>query len=111
MKRVCLVRQKIYSMQRNLRRSAETLFKEGYDVDVICVGEKGEKKHETIYVLSGELKITYNDEDKVYKEGEVCVIPPGAVHRMTGEKDAWYLDSSTSELDDVVRVEDDYGRV
>lgn len=48
MKRVCIVRQKIYSMQRNLRRSAETLLKEGYEVDVICVGGKGEKKHETV---------------------------------------------------------------
>jgi len=47
-KRVCIVRQKIYSMQRNLRRSAETLLKEGYEVDVICAGAKGERKRETI---------------------------------------------------------------
>jgi glycosyltransferase involved in cell wall biosynthesis len=45
-KRACIVRQKVYSMQRNLRRSAETLLKEGYEVDVICVGEKGERKQE-----------------------------------------------------------------
>lgn len=35
-------------MQRNLRRSAETLLKEGYEVDVICAGAKGERKRETI---------------------------------------------------------------
>ena len=48
MKRVCIVRQKTFRMQRNLRRSASTLMKEGYDVDVICVGEKGEKKQEKL---------------------------------------------------------------
>lgn len=48
MKRICIVRQKYFFTQRNLRRSAETLVKEGYEVDVICLGEKGEKKNETI---------------------------------------------------------------
>lgn len=48
MKRVCVVRQKVYSTQRNLRRSAETLVQEGYEVDVICVGVKGERKRETV---------------------------------------------------------------
>jgi glycosyltransferase involved in cell wall biosynthesis len=48
MKRVCIVRQKIYKAQRNLRRSAETLIKEGYEVDVICVGHKGERKQEKL---------------------------------------------------------------
>jgi glycosyltransferase involved in cell wall biosynthesis len=47
-KRVCIVRQKWYPMQRNLRRNAETLLKEGYEVDVICVGLKGQKKHEVV---------------------------------------------------------------
>jgi glycosyltransferase involved in cell wall biosynthesis len=63
MKRVCIVRQKRYSTQRNLRRSAETLVKEGYDVDVICLGQKGERKHE---VLKGvnvhRLFLTYHRE-------------------------------------------------
>jgi glycosyltransferase involved in cell wall biosynthesis len=48
MKRVCLVRQKSYPAQRNLRRSAETLVKEGYEVDVVCVGFKGQRKRETM---------------------------------------------------------------
>jgi len=46
MKRVCIVRQKYYPEQRNLRRNAETLVKEGYEVDVICVGSKVQRKHE-----------------------------------------------------------------
>jgi glycosyltransferase involved in cell wall biosynthesis len=48
MTRVCLVRQKMYPGQRNLRRSAETLVKERYEVDVICVGLKGQPRRETV---------------------------------------------------------------
>jgi glycosyltransferase involved in cell wall biosynthesis len=48
MKRVCIVRHKVYPGQRNLRRSAETLTKEGYQVDVICLGSKEQKKRETM---------------------------------------------------------------
>lgn len=47
-KRACIVRQKSYPKQRNLRRNAETLLKEGYQVEVICVGNKGQKRSETV---------------------------------------------------------------
>lgn len=47
-KRVCIVRQHFYPAQRNLRRSAETLVKEGCEVDVICVGYKDDRKHEVM---------------------------------------------------------------
>ena len=49
-RRACIIRQKPYPWQRNLRRNAETLHKEGYEVDVICIGLKGQKKFE---VMSG----------------------------------------------------------
>ena len=48
MRRVCIVRHKHYPAQRNLRRNAETLVKAGYEVDVICIGGKGQRKRETI---------------------------------------------------------------
>ncbi len=48
MRRVCIVRYKHYPAQRNLRRNAETLVKAGYEVDVICVGSKRQKKRETL---------------------------------------------------------------
>ena len=35
-------------MQRNLRRNAETLVKEGYEVDVICVGREGQPRTEAL---------------------------------------------------------------
>jgi mannose-6-phosphate isomerase len=80
-----------------------------------CSLQYHNKKHETIYVLSGKLKITSGpsrDElsDRVYSAGEYVPLKPGIVHRMTGETDALYLESSTSDLDDLVRIQDNYGR-
>lgn len=73
-------------------------------------------KKETIYVLSGVLKIiqgTSQDvlEEKLYRSGDTITIPPGLIHRMEGVEDAVYLEASTPELDDVIRLVDDYQRV
>jgi mannose-6-phosphate isomerase-like protein (cupin superfamily) len=72
-------------------------------------------KKETIYVLSGQLKIISGpDQDnltgKIYTEGESITISPGVVHRMEGVEDSIYLEASTPEMDDVVRLVDDYER-
>ena len=72
-------------------------------------------KKETIYVLSGQLKIISGpDQDnltgKIYTEGESITIYPGVVHRMEGVEDSIYLEASTPEMDDVVRLVDDYER-
>ena len=72
-------------------------------------------KKETIYVLSGQLRIISGpDQDnltgKIYTEGESITISPGVVHRMEGVKDSIYLEASTPEMDDVVRLVDDYER-
>jgi glycosyltransferase involved in cell wall biosynthesis len=48
MKRVCIVRRKRYPAQKNVKRNAEALASAGYEVDVICLGEKGDKKRETL---------------------------------------------------------------
>ena len=42
--------------------------------------------------------------------GDVFHITPGTLHRMTGLEDCEILEVSTPELDDVVRLEDRYGR-
>ncbi|PZP21950.1 cupin domain-containing protein [Pseudomonas kuykendallii] len=57
-------------------------------------------KKETIYVLSGVLKIvqgTSQDalEDKLYRAGDTITIPPGLIHRMEGVEDSVYLEAST----------------
>lgn len=72
-------------------------------------------KMETIYVLSGVLKIVQGSsqdslEDKLYRAGDTITIPPGLIHRMEGVEDAVYLEASTPEMDDVVRLVDDYQR-
>jgi mannose-6-phosphate isomerase-like protein (cupin superfamily) len=72
-------------------------------------------KKETIYVLSGVLKIIQGStqdelEEKLYRAGDTITIPPGLIHRMEGVEDAVYLEASTPEMDDVVRLVDDYQR-
>ena len=72
-------------------------------------------KKETIYVLSGVLKIiqgTSQDEleEKIYLAGDTITIAPGLIHRMEGGEECVYLEASTPEMDDVVRLADDYQR-
>lgn len=72
-------------------------------------------KRETIYVLSGVIKIITGStqetlEEKLYRAGDAITIEPGVVHRMEGVEDSVYLEASTPEMDDVVRLVDDYQR-
>ena len=74
------------------------------------------QKKETIYVLSGKLRIVSgpnqnNLKEKIYLAGASITISPGTVHRMEGVEDSVYLEASTSEMNDVVRLVDDYDRV
>jgi mannose-6-phosphate isomerase-like protein (cupin superfamily) len=73
------------------------------------------KKHEHIYVDAGVLQIEKeNDEGKmdilILKAGDVIENKPGCKHRVTALDDVRLIEVSTPELDDVVRVEDDYNR-
>ncbi len=73
-------------------------------------------KKETIYVLSGKLKIIYGLtqdalDEKVYMPGESLSLEPGVIHRMEAIEDATYLEASTPEMDDVIRLADDFQRV
>ena len=69
-----------------------------------------EKKKETMYVLEGEIRIIKKDGELTLKEGESVTINPGEMHRIVPLRDSKILESSTPELDDVIRVEDDYNR-
>jgi mannose-6-phosphate isomerase len=44
------------------------------------------------------------------REGDALRFPPGTLHRLTALEDTLILEVSTPHLDDVVRVEDRYGR-
>ncbi len=72
-------------------------------------------KDETIYLLHGLMELEIGDEkgrEKQQLEPGACVhIAPGTRHRMTALEDCDILEVSTPELDDVVRLEDRYGRV
>lgn len=69
-------------------------------------------KMETIYVLEGMLILQINSQAILVWPGYHYTIMPGEIHRMEGGalNGAVYLECSTTELDDVVRVEDDYDR-
>ena len=72
-------------------------------------------KKETIYILSGKLRIYVGDTmdhltDRIFGPHEFITLQPGVIHRMEGVEDCVYLESSTPEIDDVVRLSDDYNR-
>jgi quercetin dioxygenase-like cupin family protein len=71
-------------------------------------------KDETIRVLSGslDLEVETDGERKVLrlKPGDCFHITPGMKHRMEAAEECDVLETSTPELEDVVRLEDRYGR-
>lgn len=76
-----------------------------------CSYQYHEKKKETAMVLSGDLTIVLEDKTLVLKPGDFITLEPFTKHRMRAEDgDCLYMECSTSEIDDVVRIQDDYGR-
>ncbi|NQU80875.1 MAG: cupin [Bacteroidetes bacterium] len=72
-------------------------------------------KKETIYVLSGTLKVymgnKLDDLDEIVMGlHDTLTLEPLKIHRMEAIEDCFYLEASTPELDDVVRLLDEYGR-
>ncbi|MHB8418619.1 MAG: cupin domain-containing protein [Myxococcales bacterium] len=72
------------------------------------------QKDETIHLWSGRLELVVDEgkglEAREMKAGESYHIRPGTKHRMIAITDCDILEASTPELDDVVRLEDAYGR-
>ena len=72
-------------------------------------------KEETLRVLEGELDLVSGPDIERLEAhrlgpGAVFHVPPGTLHRMVAVTDCLLLEGSTSHLDDVVRLEDRYGR-
>lgn len=71
-------------------------------------------KEETVYVQSGKLLYEIEVDGVLTKRemgpGDWIHVPPKTVHRMTAIEDCDILEASTPHLDDVVRLEDRYGR-
>lgn len=85
----------------------------------ILVIEKGRRlslqyhrvKHETVYTLRGRWRLVLGRRTRVQGPGSVAVIPPRTVHRFEAPYGrATLIEVSTPELEDVVRLADDYRR-
>lgn len=62
-------------------------------------------------VLTGSILFTLDGKVTRMHPGDVAHVPAGALHRMDAvDEDASVLEVSTPEVDDVVRVTDDYER-
>jgi mannose-6-phosphate isomerase-like protein (cupin superfamily) len=72
--------------------------------------QKHEVKHETLYLQSGRMRFTLADQVFEWLPGQCVEIPPDTIHRMEALEDSVILETSTPELEDVVRLEDRYGR-
>jgi len=72
-------------------------------------------KDETIMLLSGRMTLQFFEDGEELKTRELVPrepvhITPGMRHRMIAIEDTDVLEVSTTELDDVVRLDDRYGR-
>jgi mannose-6-phosphate isomerase-like protein (cupin superfamily) len=75
-----------------------------------------EHKQESMYLLSGALEVELEEEDgrttcHQMSRGEVIHVPARRRHRLRAMTACRVLEVSTPELDDIVRLQDDYGRV
>jgi mannose-6-phosphate isomerase len=80
-----------------------------------CSMQYHELKKETIYVLSGKLKLYIGKDinkldEKIMLPGDNITIEPYTIHQMEGIIDSEYLECSTNELWDVIRLKDKYNR-
>jgi mannose-6-phosphate isomerase-like protein (cupin superfamily) len=74
-----------------------------------------EKKDETIFVHTGRILFESRDasgtlQGREMGPGDAVHVTPPTVHRMTALEDTDIFEVSTPETDDVVRLEDRYGR-
>jgi mannose-6-phosphate isomerase len=68
-------------------------------------------KHETIYTQKGSWLLILGNQKRRMSAGDFQVISPGRVHRFCAPYgDVHLLEVSTPQVNDVIRLEDDYGR-
>lgn len=74
-----------------------------------------EKKQETQYIYKGKVKLTYgtdktNLQEKILNTGDKIDVTPYTIHRLEALKDSEVFEVSTPDLEDVIKLHDDYGR-
>jgi mannose-6-phosphate isomerase len=74
------------------------------------------QKDESWYIQSGRAKLELGPSgesvlgEEVVSAGAFFHLPPGTVHRVTALEDTTIFEVSTPQVEDVVRLEDRYGR-
>lgn len=76
-----------------------------------------EEKEESQHLLRGRLKLTLGKAEHPeqlteheFLPGETLHLPPGTIHQVEALEESDIVEASTTELEDVVRLKDDYGR-
>ncbi len=74
------------------------------------------EKEETIFLSKGKMTFQFENEagqmiEVTMQPGEAHHIPSGRKHRMIADEDCDIFEVSTPQLDDIIRLEDGYGRV
>jgi mannose-6-phosphate isomerase len=77
--------------------------------------QRHEVKDESIFVTSGRLRLYLEDDEGVVQVEELVAgdhrhVATGRIHRYEAIERTELIEVSTPELDDVVRLEDDFGR-
>jgi mannose-6-phosphate isomerase len=77
--------------------------------------QKHSKRAEHWFVVTGTAKVTLDDEEIIVNAGEAIDIPIGAAHRVEnpGDEDLIFIEVQRGTYlgeDDIVRLEDDFGR-
>lgn len=73
------------------------------------------RKLETQYIYSGQVKLTFGPtletlEERILTAGDKFDVIPPTIHRLEALEDSVIFEVSTPDLDDVVKLDDDYGR-
>lgn len=70
-----------------------------------------ERKEEAWLVVRGRARLTLGQRVVTVEPGAVVHVRPGTIHRVEApEGEVEFIEVSTPELEDVVRLEDDFGR-
>lgn len=77
--------------------------------------QKHVHKDESILVIAGRMVLSLESGDGTIERlemgpGDHCRVPTGRIHRFEAIELTEVVEVSTPELDDVVRLEDDFGR-
>jgi N-acetylneuraminate synthase len=63
-----------------------------------CPYHRHVKKHETFFILKGSLRMKVGEEERLMREGDLLVMPPGVGHSFTGVGPALILEVSMPSI-------------